>query len=104
MPWIDDNQLAQGERLLSDYARRNEERLNELEQRPQLEAMTAQWTAGRQALRHAGWGHDDIGRLENFMQERGIASHEDARRVMPYQPSSRGGAHQWTRELDPRIL
>lgn len=55
-----------------------EERLDERENAEQTRALSTNWSAGRERARRRGFSDDGLAKLETFMEQRGILSHDDA--------------------------
>jgi ribosome assembly protein YihI (activator of Der GTPase) len=55
-----------------------EERLDERDNTEQTRALSQNWNAGRERARKRGFADEGLAKLENFMEQRGILSHDDA--------------------------
>src|SRR5580704_2615423 len=90
MPTYRSTNLANAGRALAERIPNLNNRLEGLEGQPARDRMQASWDAGRNALKHQGWGRTDIETLEQYMVERGVADHGIAAASFPYKPSGKG--------------
>ena len=55
-----------------------EQRLDQRENDEQTRALSTNWSAGRERARRRGFSDDGLAKLESFMEQRSILSHDDA--------------------------
>lgn len=55
-----------------------EQRLDQRENDEQTRTLSQNWNAGRERARRRGYSDEGLNKLESFMEQRGILSHEDA--------------------------
>jgi hypothetical protein len=81
-----DAELAQAGRQLAESLRNLHSRVEAVEAKPNLDAMTARWNEGREHAKSRGYDASELNELEDYMQTRGIMNHDDAMRLAPIQP------------------
>ncbi len=86
MAYYTDEQLAQAGRELAQAMQQLRTRVEAVEAKPAVDAMTQRWNEGREHAKSRGYGASELNELEDYMQNRGIMSHSDAMQLSPIQP------------------
>jgi|SRR5215469_7155457 len=80
---VHDAVTALGDKFDKALAEIREERTKEKEEK-RLEELKGQWRSGQQFLREHGYNEEGIKKVEELMEARGIASHEDAAKIFEF--------------------
>jgi hypothetical protein len=83
IPELDANEPVLGEvdalrKELASFREENAKERHDREERDRVAALTTRWNTGRDSLRKAGYNEDGIKKIEEIMEQEGIANHDVA--------------------------